>query len=317
MKKVILIVSLFFFAIGSLYSQEQEPATEAGEDFDLNAVMEVLENAEDLGDFEKKINDEKNQVTNLDLDENDQVDFIKVVEYDKENTRLLVLQAVLKDNEFQDIATIEIEKHSEEEISLQVVGDPDIYGPDYILEPAPDDSSGDSGGGDCFSCLPEIPEYVSLAVFVSVHRWRPIRPLFRVGRAVFISSIVQDPLLAWFIIRRPIARATWRGRTRRYRKNRYRSTRNRHSKRGRNMYSNKRKTSKVAKNNFGPKATPAKSYSKSPAKANQKTSNNASKKATTSKKNNDPSNNSTTKNSGPKKSSPKGGSTKNKTVPRR
>ncbi|MCD6597927.1 MAG: hypothetical protein J7L04_09585 [Bacteroidales bacterium] len=256
MKKIVLTINLLLFALLVINAQEQTSATEAGEDFDLNAVMQVLENAEDLADFEKKINDKDNQINNLDLNNDEEIDVIKVVEIDESNTRVIVLRAVIGENDYQDIATIEIEKHSEKEISLQVIGDPDIYGSDYIVEPSSDESSGSGqGGGDFFQPLPTIPEYVSVAVFVSVHRWRPIGPLFVVGRVAFISAVGWRPVPVWFIVRRPIARSTWRGRSRRYKSSRYRSTRSRHSKGGKNMYSNKRKNSSVAKKNSKPKAS--------------------------------------------------------------
>ncbi len=267
MKKNVLFLYFLFLSFCVLVAQEQTPATEAGEDFDLNAVMAILENAEDLADFEKKINDKENQINNLDLNKDDKIDIIKIIEYDEGNTRLLVLQAVLGENDFQDIATIEIEKHSENEISLQVIGDPEIYGADYIVEPAPEDSTqGGQGGGNYFHVFPKLPNYLSAAVFVSVHRWRPMGPLFVVGRVVFISVVVWQPVPVWFVIRRPIARATWRGRTKRYRSNKYRSGRSRHSTRGRNMYSNKRKKSNNAKNNFGPKPTPSPAPNTNPSK---------------------------------------------------
>ncbi len=252
MKKLGLTISLILMGIILLNAQDQTPATEAGEDFDLNAVMTVLEDSEDIEDFEKKINDSKNQVNNLDLNNDDEVDIIKVVEIDEADTRVFVLQAVLGENDFQDVATIEIEKHAEDQISLQVIGDPDIYGPDFVVEPAEESKSGgNKGGGDAWHELPEVHRYFGPPVFVSVHLWRPIRPLFRVGRVIFISTVVWRPLPGWFIITRPIARATWRNRTRRYRRSRYRTATTRHSRRGRNMYSNKRRSSSVAKRNFG------------------------------------------------------------------
>ena len=254
MRKLGLGLMMNIACLCVIQAQEQTPATEAGEDFDLNAVMTVMEDAEDIEDFEKKINNADNQVNNLDLNNDDEIDIIKVVEVDEEDTRLFILRAVIGENDFQDIATIEIEKHEEDQISLQVVGDPDIYGPDYVVEPAEESgSTGKKGGGDSWEELPEVHRYFGPPVFVSVHLWRPIRPLFRVGRVIFISSVVWRPVPAWFIITRPIARATWRNRTRRYRRSRYRTATRRHSRRGRNMYSNKRRNSSVARNNFGAK----------------------------------------------------------------
>jgi len=317
MRNVVITIYLFLFALCVINAQEQTPATEAGEDFDLNAVIELMEKAEDLADLEKKINDEENQVNNLDLNKDEEIDVIKVVEYDEENTRLIVLQAVLSETEVQDIATIEIEKHSEDEISLQVIGDPDIYGPDYIIEPAPEESSTESkGGGDDFHTDPFVPDYLTAAVFVSVHRWRPIGPLFVVGRVMFVSAVGWRPAPVWFIVRRPIARSTWRARSRRYRSSRYRSSRSRHSTRGKSMYSSKRKKSNVAKKNMGPKPGPSKGPNTGPSAgpSNQaKKANNSPGKSTSPKKSTAPkASQQPNKNSAAKKQSPSRGKSNSK-----
>ena len=242
MKSSIFTTFILCVILSNVNAQEQQPATEAGEDFDLYGVISLFEEARDLEDFEKKINSEDNDVNNLDLNKDEEVDMVKVVEYVEGNTHLLVLQAVLGENDFQDVATIEIEKHTEDEISLQVIGDPDIYGPDYILEPAPEEGS--------------IRTYAPSAVFVSVHLWRPVRVIFTPGRAVFISPIVWRPRPVWFRPWRPIPRTTWRSKCMRWHNPRWRHTRSRHSVRGRNMYSTQRRTSPTAKKNYGPKPAP-------------------------------------------------------------
>lgn len=262
--KLLLTSQLFFFGLGCALAQEQTPATEAGEDFDLYGVLGLFEESEDLEDFEKKINSEDNDVNNLDLNKDEEVDIVKVVEYEEGNTHVLALQAVIGDNDFQDVATIEIEKHSENEISLQVIGDPDIYGPDYIIEPAPEESS--------------IRSYRPMAVFVSVHTWRPIGFVFRPGRVVFVSAVVFRPRPVWFRVRRPIGRSSWRGRANRWHSPRRRTSKSRHSVKGRNMYSSKRKTSPKAKNNFGPSPSP--SPGKSPGKSPTASPSNQNKKST-------------------------------------
>ena len=271
-------MQIIAFMICSATAQEQTPATEAGEDFDLYGAIGLFEESEDYEDFEKKINNEDNDVNNLDLNKDEEVDIVKVVEYEEGNTHVLALQAVIGDNDFQDVATIEIEKHSENEISLQVIGDPDMYGPDYIVEPAPEEGS--------------IRSYRPMAVFVSVHSWRPIGFVFRPGRVVFVSAIVFRPAPVWFRLRRPIGRSSWRGRANRWHSPRYRTSKSRHSVKGRNMYSSKRKTSPKAKSNFGPSPSPSpgKSPGKSPtaSPSNQKkksaatSPSNQQKKATTS-----------------------------------
>ena len=48
MKKITLIISLLFFALFTAIAQEQTPATEAGEDFDLDGVIAIFKDSEDL-----------------------------------------------------------------------------------------------------------------------------------------------------------------------------------------------------------------------------------------------------------------------------
>lgn len=241
-------------------AQDQTPATEAGEDFDLYRVIELFEEVEDLEEFEQKINDEETEINNLDLNKDDEIDIVKVVEYQDGNTHVLVLQAMLSETDAQDMATVEIEKQSDGEISLQVIGDPDIYGPDFIVEPAKEEGS--------------IAPYRPTAVFVSVRLWRPVVVMFRPGRAVFVSAVVFRPRPPWFRARRPIGRSTWRARARH--SPRVGHSSGRHSARGRNMYSSKRKTSTVARNNAGPKPGPNTGPNTGPSNSNQK------KKAATS-----------------------------------
>ena len=113
MKKLAIISSLVITCLINVHAQELTPATEAGEDFDLQGVIGLFENSTDLEDFEKKINSEKNDVNNLDLNKDGQVDLVKVIQYTEFNTNLIVLQAILSEKDVQDVATIEIEKHSE------------------------------------------------------------------------------------------------------------------------------------------------------------------------------------------------------------
>jgi hypothetical protein len=255
MKKTIITTQLLLFLLCFVYAQEQTPATEAGEDFDLYGVIGLFEESEDLADFEKKLNSEDNDVNNLDLNKDEEVDMVKVIEHSENNTHLLVLQAVLGESDVQDIATIEIEKHSENEISFQVIGDVDIYGPDYIIEPAPEEGS--------------IKSYGTMAVFVSVHLWRPVMVIYSPGRVVFVSAVFWMPRPIWFRPWRPIGRSTWRGRANRWHNPRCRTSRSRHSVRGRNMYSTQRKTSPAAKKNYGPKPSPNQGPSANPS-PNQK-----------------------------------------------
>jgi hypothetical protein len=122
----------------SAFSQDVtvvESSSDAADGLDLQAVAELFKDAKDLEEFEKSLNDPEIGVNNLDLDDNGEVDFIRVLEEASEDARVIVLQVALGENEFQDVATIEVEKKGEEEYDVQVRGNEVIYGPDYYITP--------------------------------------------------------------------------------------------------------------------------------------------------------------------------------------
>ncbi|MFQ5676456.1 MAG: hypothetical protein ACE5G1_11205, partial [bacterium] len=69
-------------------------------------------------------------------DDNGEVDFIRVVEEGVDDTHFIILQVPLAENEFQDIATIEVERTSDEDYNMQLHGNVIIYGDDYYIAPA-------------------------------------------------------------------------------------------------------------------------------------------------------------------------------------
>lgn len=105
------------------------------DNLDLEVVASVFGEAEDLEDFEKRLNDPETQITNLDMNEDGEVDYLRVVEIVEDETHFITIQAVLGEDQFQDVATIEVERDSEGETQVQVVGDVYMYGPGYICEP--------------------------------------------------------------------------------------------------------------------------------------------------------------------------------------
>jgi hypothetical protein len=104
------------------------------DNLDLDAVASIFGDSENLEDFERRLNDPDNRISNLDLNEDGYIDYLRVVENSSDRNSLVVVQAVLDENVFQDVATIEIEKTNNGP-RIQIVGDDYIYGPDYIIEP--------------------------------------------------------------------------------------------------------------------------------------------------------------------------------------
>ena len=134
---VAMLISTFVFSQEKEQTAAIAPVSEQGENLELSAVLDLFKDAKDLEDFEKQLNDEKVGVNNLDLNGDSIIDYIRVVEKSEGNYRVIILQAVLGENQFQDVATINVEKVSEEEIKVQCQGDEEIYGDNYYVEPEP------------------------------------------------------------------------------------------------------------------------------------------------------------------------------------
>ncbi|PIE99403.1 MAG: hypothetical protein CR965_02365 [Paludibacter sp.] len=64
-----------------------------------------------------------------------QVDYLRVVELNEGYTHVVILQAVLGRNIYQDVASILLGRSQKSTVYLQVIGDPYIYGSNYIIEP--------------------------------------------------------------------------------------------------------------------------------------------------------------------------------------
>jgi len=102
---------------------------------DLQAVSSIFGESRNLEEFEMRLNDYDNQISNLDLNEDGEVDYLRVIETSDNNMHVVVIQAVLDQDVFQDVATVVVEKDRNRRTYVQVIGDPYLYGDDYIIEP--------------------------------------------------------------------------------------------------------------------------------------------------------------------------------------
>jgi len=102
---------------------------------DLQAVASTFGESKDLEDFERRLNDYDSQISNLDLNNDGEVDYLRVIENMENNVHVVVIQAVLDKDVFQDVATIVVEKRENRRTIVQIIGDPYLYGNDYIIEP--------------------------------------------------------------------------------------------------------------------------------------------------------------------------------------
>jgi hypothetical protein len=109
--------------------------TEISDNLDLRAVASIFGDSQNLQDFERRLNDPKLQISNLDLNDDDEVDYLRVIESVEKRTHVIIIQAVLDRDVYQDVATIDVEKDSNNNVHVQVVGDVYMYGQNYIYEP--------------------------------------------------------------------------------------------------------------------------------------------------------------------------------------
>ncbi|MDR6845112.1 hypothetical protein [Flavobacterium granuli] len=113
-----------------------------GDNLDLYAVLDLFQKSKTIEDFEKSLNDEKSKINNLDLNGDKKVDFIKVETKKDGDDFTFILRDPISKTETQDVAVIFVSKDKDKKISLQIVGDKDLYGKDYIVEPVPKGSGG-------------------------------------------------------------------------------------------------------------------------------------------------------------------------------
>jgi hypothetical protein len=140
----------------------------------------LFKKSESLEDFEKKLNNESNNVNNLDLNEDGKIDYIRVVDNVEKDAHAIVLQVPVSEKENQDVAVITLEKTGNEQATLQIIGDEDVYGEEKIVEPFEEEKQ--KGGKNGPS-----PDLGSAYVVVNVWFWAPVRYVYHPSYVVYRS----------------------------------------------------------------------------------------------------------------------------------
>lgn len=136
-----LIVAMLLIAAQSTIARPQNSfrveamRADISENLDLEAVATMFSYAKNLNDFEKRLNDPRAAVSNLDLNDDGYVDYLRVIKETDRYVDIIIIQAVLGADFYQDIATIVVERNRNRGAYIQIVGDVYIYGYDYIIEP--------------------------------------------------------------------------------------------------------------------------------------------------------------------------------------
>eukprot|EP01041_Mallomonas_annulata_P032219 gene32219-54661_t len=98
-----------------------------GDNLNLYAALKLFQESKTLEDFEKAINDPEQKINNLDLDGDDQIDYINVLDKVKDDVHSITLRVNINSREQQDIAVFVVTKESDNRVYIQVVGDEDLY----------------------------------------------------------------------------------------------------------------------------------------------------------------------------------------------
>ena len=138
MRRIIFLLGILLATIGVLAQQTvtvQAQSYQVSDNLDLEAVAITFGESKNVEDFERRLNDPENRISNLDLNNDGYVDFLRVVEVEEKGTHLIVIQAVIGHDLYQDVASVIIEGETKTSATVTIIGNRDIYGENYVIVP--------------------------------------------------------------------------------------------------------------------------------------------------------------------------------------
>jgi hypothetical protein len=213
-----LAFALLTFSSATAFAQSQAAEDSTGlpgDNFSLQGALELFRKAGSVEEFEKLLNTESSGVNNLDLNNDGQIDYIKVIDKSDRDVHAFILQVPVTETENQDIAVIELEKTGAETAHLQIAGDEDIFGEEVIVEP--------DGGDDTSMFMPATGmryEHGASAssfshegaIIVNVWAWPVVRYVYAPSYVVWVSPWRWAYRPVWWRPWRPVSWAVWRPR---------------------------------------------------------------------------------------------------------
>ncbi|HZV67919.1 MAG TPA: hypothetical protein VFG10_00155 [Saprospiraceae bacterium] len=210
MKPIQFILSLMMSCILTSVNAQNQTGQDStglpGDNFSLQGALHLFQMSTSPEDFEKQLNTESNNVNNLDLNGDNDIDYIRVIDKSDKNSHVLILQVPISSSENQDIAVIEIEKTGDTTAILQIIGDEDIYGEEVIVEPA---SEGDAMGGNKGGASFEKDDAASAVIVVNVWRWPSVRYVYAPAYRPWVSPWHWRAYPTWWRPWRPLGWHAW------------------------------------------------------------------------------------------------------------
>ncbi|MCF8246135.1 MAG: hypothetical protein K9J37_15740 [Saprospiraceae bacterium] len=199
-KAYILTFLTIFFTASITTAQDAESTGYPGDNFSLEGALELFKKADSPEAFEKMLNAEDNHINNLDLNDDNEIDYVRVIDNMDGDVHAIVLQVFVSEDESQDIAVIEIEKTGKDEAILQILGDEDVFGDETIVEPFEAATSEDGKNG---------PNITVERIVVNVWGWPSVRFVYAPGYRAWVSPYRWRHYPVWFSPWRPHPFHVW------------------------------------------------------------------------------------------------------------
>lgn len=201
MKSTVLGIMITVFLS---YAVGQTEVKHEGENFSLEAALEVFKKAKNLEEFEKAINQENNNVNNLDLNQDNQIDYVTVRDIKEGDAHAIVLSTYLDEDKKQDIAVIRIEKKGNAEAYLEIEGDESLYPANTIIEPIGTEQKNDKSSKGGPSNVLDVK-----FIRVNVWFWPTVRFVYAPGYVPWVSPYRWRVYPVWWRPWRPVAFAVF------------------------------------------------------------------------------------------------------------
>ncbi len=138
MRRIIFLLGILLATIVVSAQQTvtvQAQSYQVSDNLDLEAVAITFGESKNVEDFERRLNDPENRISNLDLNNDGYVDFLRVVEVEEKGTHLIVIQAVIGQDLYQDVASVIVEGETKTSATVTIGGNRDSYGDTYVIVP--------------------------------------------------------------------------------------------------------------------------------------------------------------------------------------
>lgn len=208
MKKTITLLVVLLTLGSQSFAQKDAPKALGlpGDNFNLYAALKLFQESKTLEAFEKKINDPEEKLNNLDLDGNDEIDYINVIDQVKDNVHSITLRVNVNKDEQQDIAVFVVTREADNKVTIQVVGDEDLYGKDYIIEPNYPTEGTPNPGYQPNVDVEYVPAQRNTITYVEVAQWPIVQYIYVPTYRPWVSNWGWNRYPSWW---RPWRPYTW------------------------------------------------------------------------------------------------------------